>query len=102
MVQRQPDVMRRYHKTSSVLAMMEHLQWPTLAQQRCCLRLTMLFKIKNTIVAINPSPYLKPTHFVTRTNFLSFPPYRWYTESSKFSGTIPLWNNLPNTIVLYS
>ena len=39
-------VMRRYHNTSSVSDMMEHLQWPTLAQRRCCLRLTMLFKIK--------------------------------------------------------
>ena len=47
MVQRRAAryVMRRYHNTSSISDMMEHLQWPTLAQRRCCLRLTMLLKI---------------------------------------------------------
>ena len=39
-------------ETSSVSVMMEHLKGPTLAQRRCCLRLTMLFKIKNNIAAI--------------------------------------------------
>ena len=87
MVQRRAAryVIRRYHNTSSVSDMMEHLQWPTLAQRQCCLRLNMLFEIKNNIAAINTFPYLKPTHYVTRTNCYSFLPYRCNTESFKFS-----------------
>ena len=70
MVQRRAAryVLRRYHNTSSVSDMLEQVQWPTLAQRRCCLRLTMLFKIKNSIVTINPTAYLKPIRTTTRTN----------------------------------
>ena len=96
-------VLKRYHNTSSMSDMMEQLQWPTLAQRRCRLHLTMLYKIQNNIVAINPSPYLKPIHSVTRTHCYSFLPCRCNTESFKFSflpRTIPLWNNLLSAIVL--
>ena len=94
MVQRRAAryVLRRYHNTSSVSDMLEQLQWPTLAQRRCCLRLTMLYKIKNSIVTIDPTPYLKPIRTTTRTNSLSFLPYRCNTESFKhayFPRTIP-------------
>ena len=60
MVQRRAAryVLRRYHNTSSVSDMLEQLQWSTLAQRRCCLRLTMLYKINNSIVTIDPTPYL--------------------------------------------
>ena len=70
MVQRRAAryVLKRYHNTSSVSDM--------LAQRRCCLRLTMLYKIKNSIVTIDPTPYLKPIRITTRTNSLSFLPYR--------------------------
>ena len=80
-------VMRRYHNTSSVSDMMEHLQWPTLAQRRCCLCLTMLFKIKTNIVAIAPSPYTSSLHMhsATRTNCYYFFPYRCNTEYFKLS-----------------
>ena len=103
MVQRRAAryVLRRYHNTSSVSDMLEQVQWPTLAQRRCCLRLTMLYKIKNSIVTIDPTPYLKPIRTTTRTNSLSFLPYRCNTESFKhayFPRTIPIWNTLPDTI----
>ena len=96
-------VLRRYHNTSSVSDMLEQLQWPTLAQRRCCLHLTMLYKIKNRIVTIDPTPYLKPIRTTTRTISLSFLPYRCNTESFKhayFPRTIPIRNTLPDTIVL--
>ena len=35
-------VLRRYHNISSVSDMLDHLQWPTPAQRRCCYRLTLL------------------------------------------------------------
>ena len=64
MVQRRAAryVLRQYHNTSSISDMLEQLQWPTLAQRRYCLRLTMLYKINNSIVTIDPTPYLKPIH----------------------------------------
>ena len=104
MVQRRAAryVLRRYHNTSSVSDMLEQLQWPTLAQRLCCLRLTMLYKITNSIVTMDPTPYLKPIRTTTRTNSLSFLPYRCNTESFKhayFPRTIPVWNTLPDTIV---
>ena len=105
MVQRRAAryVLRRYHNTSSVSGMLQQLQWPTLAQRRCCLRLTMIYKITNHIVAIDPTPYMTPHHTSTRTNSLSFLPYRCNTEAFKhtfFPKSIPQWNNLPNTIVI--
>ena len=63
--------LRRYNNTSDML---EQLQWPTLAQQRCCLHLTMLYKINNSIVTIDTTPYLKPIRTTTRTSSLSFSP----------------------------
>ena len=65
----------------------------------------MLYKINNSIVTIDPTPYLKPILTTTRTNSLSFLPYRCDTESFKhayFPRTIPVWNTLPDTIVLRS
>ena len=41
----------------------------------------MLYKITNSIVAIDPIPYLKPIRTTTRTNLLSFLHYRYNTES---------------------
>ena len=96
-------VLRRCHNTSSISDMIEQLQWPTLAQRRCCLCLTMLYKIYNSIVTIDPTPYLKPIRTRTRTNSLSFLPHRCNTESFKhsyFPGTIPVWNILPDTLVI--
>ena len=77
MVQRRAAryVLRRYHNTRSVLDMLEQLHCPTLAQRRCCLCLTMLYKINNSIVTIDPTPYLKPkfTHH-NQNEFTVFSP----------------------------
>ena len=55
-------VLRRYHNTSSVSDMLDHLQWPTLAQRRCCYRLTLLYKITHNLVAVPSSQYRDLTH----------------------------------------
>ena len=100
MVQRRTAryVLRRYHNTSSVSDMLEQLQWPTSAQRRCSLRFTMLYKIRNSIFTIDPSPYLEPIRTTTRTNSLSFLPESF--KHAYFPRTIPICNTLPDTIVL--
>ena len=62
MVYRRPPryVLRRYHNTSSVSDMLDHLQWPTPAQRRCCYGLTLLYKITHNLVAVPSSQYITP------------------------------------------
>ena len=104
MVQRRAAryVLRRYHNTSSVSDMLVMLDWPTLAQRRVCLRLTLLYKITYQVVAIPPHLYMTPHTTRTRTHTLSYLPYRCNTNQFKYSffpHTIPLWNSLPSPIV---
>ena len=70
MVQRRAAryVMRRYHNTSSVTHMLDHLQWPLLSQRRSCLRLVFLYKIINQLVAIPPDLYITSHQTNTRTH----------------------------------
>ena len=63
-------VTNRYHNTSSVSSMIEHLKWPTLEQRRNINRITMFYKITHNIVAINPTLYLIPQ---LNTNTLPHP-----------------------------
>ena len=60
MVQRRAArfVTNRFHNTSSVSDMLEHLKWDTLEARRCKLQLTMFYKIVNNIVDINKDLYL--------------------------------------------
>ena len=76
-------VLRHYHSTSSVSDMLEQLNWPTLAQRRCWLRLTIMYKITHQFVAIVPTSFMTPHHTSTRSNFLSYLPYRCNTEAFK-------------------
>jgi hypothetical protein len=45
-------VTNRYHNTSSVSAMLNHLQLPTLEHSRNLNRITMLYKITNNLIAV--------------------------------------------------
>ena len=62
MVQRKAAryVLGQYHNTSSVSDMLDHLQWTTLAQRRCCYRFTLLYKITHNLVAVPSSQYIPP------------------------------------------
>ena len=48
----------KYHNTSSVSNMLEHLNWPPLEDKRNLSRLAMFYKITRNLVAINPNLYL--------------------------------------------
>ena len=97
-------VTNRYHNTSSVSNMLEHLNWPTLEHRRNLSRLTMFYKITHNLVAINPNLYLSPqTKSTTRhTSPLHFQTFSTRTDYFKFSFfpyTVVLWNTLPHSVV---
>jgi hypothetical protein len=49
----------RYHNTSSVSSMIDHLNWVSLEQRRQKARVIMLYKIIHNEVDTNPQLYLK-------------------------------------------
>ena len=51
-------VTKRYHNTSSVTSMLNHLNCNTLENRRNINRVTMLYKITHNLVAIDPNLYL--------------------------------------------
>ena len=85
MVQRRAArfILRRYHNTSSVSDMLDHLQWPTLAQRRCCTRLILLYKVTHQLVAIPPNLYINAHPTNTRSNSLAYLPFLCKTNSFK-------------------
>jgi hypothetical protein len=105
MVQRRAAryVTNRYHNTSSVTSMLDHLQWDTLEQRRERIQLTMLYKISNNLVDISADRYLTPTKSVTRgshsRNYLIPSTSTSYHRYSFFPRTITTWNKLPADVV---
>ena len=62
-------VTNRYHNTSSVTDMLQHLNWPSLEIRRTRVRLIMFYKIIHLVVAIHPlDTLLLPTTTITRYN----------------------------------
>ena len=59
-------VTNRYHNTSSVAAMLNHLQLPTLEHRRN--RITMLYKINNNLIVVEPKLYLTPQPYLSTRN----------------------------------
>ena len=57
-----------YHNTSSVSAMLSHLQLPTLEHRRNLNRITMLYKITNNLIAVDPKRYLTPQSTLSTRN----------------------------------
>ena len=102
MVQRKAArfVKHDYRRTSSVTAMLAELGWKNLADRRRELRLALLYKVTNDLVAVPASsigltkPYTK-----TRANHkFKYRTLRANTNELKFSfvhRTIPEWNVLP-------
>jgi len=93
----------RYHNTSSVSDMLHNLHWETLETRRQKLQLTMLYKIIHQLVEIDPIPFLTQTKPRPRSpHSTRFLPYSTSTDVMKFSffpRCIPLWNNLPASVV---
>ena len=97
-------VCRRYHNTSSVSDMLDHLQWQTLRERRIRSKLLMMHKITHNHVAIDKTKHLSPRQNRSSRNF-NILAYRQITSTSNyhkhsfFASTIPLWNKLPNMVV---
>ena len=93
----------RYHNTSSVSSMIQHLGWESLEQRRLRARVIMLFKISHNIVAIDPQKYLVPLQRITRSahsqQYQTFTPSTDYYKYSFFPHTVCLWNSLPSSFV---
>ena len=104
MVQRRAAryVTNRYHNTSSVTSMLEHLEWESLESRRVKCQLTMLFKIINDLVDIPPDHYLTEASTRTRSHhshkFRHVPASSDCFKNSFFPRTIVLWNSLPASL----
>ena len=95
---------RIYHNTSSVSAMLIHLQLPTLEYRRNLNRITMLYKITNNLIAVDPKLYLTPQPSLsTRNNnplqYQIISTRTNYYKYSFFPHAVVLWNSLPYTVV---
>ena len=105
MVQRRAArfVTNRFHNTSSVSDMLQHLNWPTLQQRRLRTRLIFFYKIVHNLVAIYPTDLLHPLDSRTRhSNPHGFQHIHTNKDTYKFSfypRTIIQWNMLPAHIV---
>lgn len=62
MVQRRAAryVLNNYDRSASVTEMLKQLDWDTLELRRKKARLTMLYKMRHNLVAIDQQKYLKP------------------------------------------
>jgi hypothetical protein len=82
-------VQNNYDYTSSTTAMINTLQWPTLAERRLKTRLVLFYKIVHCLVAI-------PSHIIVLTDSRTTKDtYKW----SCFPNTIIQWNILPQTVI---
>ena len=96
-----------YRTTSSITSMLRSLQWDTLQHRRQQIKVTMLFRIINGLVAIPSQPYLVPRGASTTTrghNLRYLVPYSrvQFHQQSFFPSTIRLWNNLPDSVATAS
>jgi hypothetical protein len=92
-------VTNRYHNTSSVGSMIEHLGWETLEARRTQIQLMLLYKITHGLVDISPDNYLMRHTGRTRAGHR----YKYAQQGTKtdtleyrfFQKTIKVWNSLP-------
>ena len=105
MVQRRAArfALNRYHNTSSVSEMLQQLGWSSLQQRREDMRLTLLYKMRNSLVDFNLHHYIQPITRQTRTGH----PYCYQVPRSRteqhqqsfFPRTVRQWNNLSQEAV---
>ena len=91
-------VMSDYHRTSSVSAMINSLNWQSISRQHEELCLIMFFKIVNKLVELPMPEYIISAPRLTRGNNMKFVqpsinvnPYKY----SFFPRSISIWNKLP-------
>ena len=92
----------RYHNTSSVSEMLDHLNWETLESRRTKAQLTMMFRIVNSLVDVPLEQYLTPASSRTRSahshKFRQISTTTSYYKNSFFPRTIITWNSLSPAI----
>ena len=92
----------RYHNTSSVTEMLDHLNWETLESRRTKAQLTMMFRIVNRLVDVPLEQYLTPSSSRTRAyhsyKFRQISASTSYYQNSFSPSTIITWNSLPSAI----
>ena len=95
-------VTNRYHNTSSVTSMLDHLEWETLESRRTKNQLIMFFKIVHGLVDIAADKYLTPASTRTRSNhslkYRQIPTSSDYYKHSFLPQTVRLWNSLQATV----
>ncbi|KAI8514688.1 hypothetical protein Bbelb_072790 [Branchiostoma belcheri] len=97
-------VLHRYRNTSSVSAMLEQLQWPTLQNRRRNNRLTMLYKITQGLACVSCEALkLLPGNSTRRRRghsqqYQQLPCRTNYRQYSFLPRTIRDWNSLPEEL----
>ena len=91
----------RYRNTSSVSDMLNELGWCSLEQCRADAHLIMMYKLRNNMLAIDPSPYLKPAQgSIARVyphGYITLDTNTKIYARSFYPNTIRQWNSLPPT-----
>ena len=92
----------RYHNTSSVSEMLDHLNWETLESRRTKAQLTMMFRIVNSLVDVPLEQYLTSASSRTRSahshKFRQISTTTSYYKNSFSPRTIITWNSLSPAI----
>ena len=98
--------LNRYHRTSSVSAMIAQLDWHTLADRRRVARLLMFYKIHYHLITIDmplsPKLHLQPTRTENMLAYFIPSSYRDYHRNSFFPRTVREWNILPQEVIQLS
>ena len=106
MVQRRAArfVYRNYSREASVTAMIEKLKWRSLMQRRADIRLIMLYKCLNGLVAVDLSqdliPQSRPSRHCNSMSFNIPSETKQYIQQSFLPRTIVQWNHLPEKLAL--
>ena len=83
--------------------MLQRLKWELLEHRRMKLRLTLMYKIVNGLVAVPAHQYFQPVRRSTRSShslkFQQISTTKGYNQAAFFVYTIPLWNSTPGSIV---
>ena len=106
MVQRRAArfVYRNYSREASVTAMIEKLKWRSLMQRRADIRLIMMYKCLNGLVAVDLSqdliPQSRPSRHCNSMSFHIPSETKQYIQQSFLPRTIIQWNHLPEKLAL--
>jgi hypothetical protein len=83
----------RFHNTSSVTSMLDHLEWNSLETRRSIVKVTILYKITHNLIAINPDFYISSQTSLARRTVIVFdtnPSTHPLTTSNSASSLIQL------------